>query len=100
MMVVRIGLTRSAALVVGHIAGAVVETLAVVWILEEAVTEMCQFVCPLRRYLHISISIYYYLSNTRDTQIAQMLLLQMRCIIILQQIRGKTTLTCQNKNVK
>ena len=60
MMIVRIGLTRSAALVVGHIAGAVVETLAVVWILEEAVTEeMYQFVSPLRRYLHISISIYY-----------------------------------------
>ena len=45
MMVVRIELTRSAALVVGHIAGAVVETLAVVRILEEAVTEeMYQFV--------------------------------------------------------
>ena len=62
MMVVRIGLTRSAALVVGHIAGAVVETLAVVRILEEAVTEMCQFVSPLRRYLLISISIYFSLS--------------------------------------
>ena len=48
MMIVRIGLTRSAALVVGHIAGAVVETLAVVRILEEAVTEMYQFVSPLR----------------------------------------------------
>ena len=47
---------------VGHIAGAVVETLAVVRILEEAVTEineMDQFISPLRRYLHISISIYY-----------------------------------------
>ena len=59
MMVVRIELTRSAALVVGHIAGAVVETLAVVRILEEAVTEMYKFFSPLRRYLHISISIYY-----------------------------------------
>ena len=39
-MVVRIELTRSAALVVGHIACAVVETLAVVRILEEAVSEM------------------------------------------------------------
>ena len=40
--------TSSAALVVGHIAGAVVETLAVVRILEEAVTEMYQVVSPLR----------------------------------------------------
>ena len=59
MMIVRIGLTGSAALMVGHIAGTVVETLAVVRVLEEAVTEMNQFVSPLRRYLHISTSIYY-----------------------------------------
>ena len=47
---------------VGHIAGTVVETLAVVRVLEEAVTEMNQVVSPLRRYLHylrIYISIYY-----------------------------------------
>ena len=94
MMIVRIGLTGSAALMVGHIAGTVVETLAVVRVLEESVTEMNQFVSPLRRYLYISNSV------TRDTQIAQMRLWWMRCIIILQQIRGKAILTCQNKNVK
>ena len=60
-MMVTLHHTSSAALVVSHIAGAVVETLAVVRVLEEAVAEMYQFVSPLRRYLLISISIYYYL---------------------------------------